>query len=385
LKYLKYLFNTIILTTAGIAGLFAAGHFGVIDFYRPFIVLSGSMEPAIKTGSVVLVKATPQYQLSDVITFKQGKKFVTHRISSVGLQDFTTKGDANKVNDSNPVTKDQIQGRVVTSIPYLGYAAQRAQTPIGFIALVIIPATIIVYEELKTLKKELLTSIKRLTSRFTSQRSYCSNKSENFKPNTNSYRLSASNTKNHFSPPFFRFKTPCTQTPLQIVNSFYSKPALALNKAFVIPFVGTALTVSIISSAYFLDTEASSGNVLGAADNFGEQIAQVWVSNGYDCSKGAADNQLQRGILISKQVDDQVILTVQVNGADPNKSYDLWVNQDLGACPLGSATQVDFLTTDTQGNGNATYETTAYPGASVLWISLSGGSEVLRSSTVNFN
>ncbi len=129
--------------------------------YKLYSVLSGSMEPSIKTGSVVLVKPQTTYKKGDVITVSDSmnpKTPITHRIFSVeeatGGAIFRTKGDANNTPDSDKRMQKDILGKVFLSIPYLGYVATYGKTRDGLIILVIIPVTIIIYSELTTIKNE---------------------------------------------------------------------------------------------------------------------------------------------------------------------------------------------------------------------------------------
>ena len=74
---------------------------------RPFIVLSGSMEPAIKTGSIVYINTNVysyEIEKNDIIAFKLNNQTVTHRVVEVNKNDetFITKGDANKEKDALP-------------------------------------------------------------------------------------------------------------------------------------------------------------------------------------------------------------------------------------------------------------------------------------------
>ena len=102
---------------------------------RPLIVYSGSMEPTIPTGSVLMVKPTNQENLyvGDVITVNQpdGLGIVTHRIQSMQLVDgryvFQTKGNANGFPDPELFTLEHQAGRVMGHVPYLGYAIVYAQ------------------------------------------------------------------------------------------------------------------------------------------------------------------------------------------------------------------------------------------------------------------
>jgi signal peptidase len=135
--------------------------------YRFFVVQSGSMEPKIKTGSVVLVAPSSEYKVGEVITYKINpnanlkdvKSTITHRIIEVqddeGRKTFKTKGDANQSPDLEMATQNSVLGKVRFSIPYAGYAIAFTKTQTGFFVLIVIPATIIVYGELQTIKNEI--------------------------------------------------------------------------------------------------------------------------------------------------------------------------------------------------------------------------------------
>lgn len=99
-------------------------------------VLSGSMEPKIPVGSVVCVKEiNPEELMSgDIITYAiNGGTMVTHRVVAVNQDEQTviTKGDANDVEDGNPVAFSQVVGKEVFHIPYLGYLSIYIKTPLG--------------------------------------------------------------------------------------------------------------------------------------------------------------------------------------------------------------------------------------------------------------
>ncbi|MEN6348008.1 MAG: signal peptidase I [Syntrophomonas sp.] len=96
--------------------------------YAPRVILSGSMEPEIKTGDVVIIHkiAGKDARVGDIILFPYEKDMkVTHRIIAAsdqqGAKLFTTKGDANPEPDSNLVPEDNVQGKVVSVIPKIGW------------------------------------------------------------------------------------------------------------------------------------------------------------------------------------------------------------------------------------------------------------------------
>jgi len=129
---------------------------------KTYVVQSGSMEPAIKTGAVVVVIPSESYGVGDVITFGRGRAEetpTTHRVVEARGQgetaSFTTKGDANEEADNVAIPVRNVVGKVLFDIPYLGYAVAAAQKPLGFVALVVLPALIIIIDQIQTLIREL--------------------------------------------------------------------------------------------------------------------------------------------------------------------------------------------------------------------------------------
>lgn len=98
--------------------------------YSFYSVLTGSMEPTIKTGSIVVVKNANANEIEDedIITFKAGNKgtLVTHRVKEIvnnGNVEFVTQGDANNTVDGSIVTSENLVGKVVLAIPFMGTAS----------------------------------------------------------------------------------------------------------------------------------------------------------------------------------------------------------------------------------------------------------------------
>jgi len=128
---------------------------------RLLTVLSGSMEPAIHTGSVIAIKPADGYKIGDIITFGEISKTkvpTTHRIKDIKITDgrtlYITKGDANNGEDLEPVSKEMIAGKVFFSVPYLGYGLAAIRQPVGFALLLIVPAGIIIYDQVKVILAE---------------------------------------------------------------------------------------------------------------------------------------------------------------------------------------------------------------------------------------
>lgn len=130
--------------------------FGLYN-YKLFVVMSGSMEPTIKTGSVVVIKPQNDYFKGDIVTFQnltKSKTTVTHRIIEATDSAYITKGDANKTADTSELRKGQILGKEILAVPFIGYVINFAKTQAGLIILIVIPAVIIVYNELLSIKNE---------------------------------------------------------------------------------------------------------------------------------------------------------------------------------------------------------------------------------------
>lgn len=100
---------------------------GVLS-YKPYAVISGSMEPVYKRGDMVIVeKRTPEIDIrqGDIIQYQRDGIYITHRIVAVTSQEgetvYTTKGDNNEDNDPWVVTDTQIHGIIRGHIPFVGY------------------------------------------------------------------------------------------------------------------------------------------------------------------------------------------------------------------------------------------------------------------------
>jgi signal peptidase I len=198
--------------------------------YRAYIVQSGSMAPALPAGAIVFTRADGYYGKGDIITFPtSADTLTTHRIHSVefgsaGEPVFVTKGDANEEPDNFRVTSDKIVGQAFLHIPYLGYFADFVRTPKGFVILVVIPASIIVYEELKTIMRVIRQSFPR--------------RRESIQKDSGMTKVGA-----------------------------------------LIPVIGVAFLFLSQTGSFFRDKETSLTNILGAADTYAELKINEFVAN----------------------------------------------------------------------------------------------------------
>jgi len=171
-KVLKILSTIVLVLVLVFAMLIAGVRLFGLDLY---VVLSGSMEPEYKTGSMVYVADCDVNELGvgDVITFTLASDpgtTATHRIVEVKPNEngtgyvFVTKGDANEDIDANPVTPERVVGKPVMCIPYLGKIMQFIQSFPGVIyaiaigaglVFLVVAAEIVSKEALKQKQKDL--------------------------------------------------------------------------------------------------------------------------------------------------------------------------------------------------------------------------------------
>ncbi|WP_010247368.1 signal peptidase I [Acetivibrio cellulolyticus] len=163
----KVILGTIILTTIfSLCFVIAAKMTGSspnVFGYEILTVLSGSMEPSIKTGSIIVIKEkSPMdtYEAGEVVTFrsKDYNMLVTHRIVSEKIVNdtcqYVTKGDNNNAEDLNYITPEDIVGKYIgVRIPFAGYIFSFLKTKSGIIFLLLISFIVLAVPNLiKSLK-----------------------------------------------------------------------------------------------------------------------------------------------------------------------------------------------------------------------------------------
>ena len=110
---------------------------------KTYSIISGSMEPTIHTGDIVIAKETNKenLQIGDIISFRLGQSVVTHRI--IGIEEtengevYTTKGDKNNTEDKVEIKIDLIEGKVIGRIPFMGKIAKLLHGNISIIVIIL--------------------------------------------------------------------------------------------------------------------------------------------------------------------------------------------------------------------------------------------------------
>jgi signal peptidase I len=127
-------------------GLVCVAAAPAIAGYRPVVVVSGSMEPSVRTADVVLTLPSDGYGLDvgTVIRHHAADRSVLHRIVDTTADGYVTKGDANLHADSTPVRHDDVDGVGFLLVPFVGLPNTWVQTGqwIRLLLLAVVLATV---------------------------------------------------------------------------------------------------------------------------------------------------------------------------------------------------------------------------------------------------
>ena len=219
------------------------------------IVRSGSMEPAVAVGDLIITRIHKNlaYKIGDIISFKNQEKIVSHRI--IGLENqngrifYKTKGDANKNEDQGLVAESSIIGKAYFRLPYLGRLIAFTKTSAGFSLAVIFPALLVIAFEIQNIFKEI-------------------KKQKTIHPETQ-------------KQPDYPMVTPI----IEVVNftGFSNRHKLGFRMPslkIILPILASTLLV-YSSFAFFSDTETSTSNIFSAAESFGPGPGDIVVNEIY--------------------------------------------------------------------------------------------------------
>ncbi len=126
--------------------------------YGSLTVLSGSMEPTLHVGDVVVEHRVPplSVRIGDVVTFRDPEdpiRLYTHRVVSMSASEgsvaFVTRGDANTGVERWSIPRGGTVGRVEYRLPLLGYVTNRAGSRLGKLALLVLPAMLLGIAEVR--------------------------------------------------------------------------------------------------------------------------------------------------------------------------------------------------------------------------------------------
>ena len=109
--------------------------------YKSYIIKTNSMEPTININDVIITRKVEKDEIKtgDVITFMQNGEVITHRITQIDVNgEYTTKGDNNNIEDTFKIDYENIEGKHVLTIPYLGKVVQALDNKIVFLIITLI-------------------------------------------------------------------------------------------------------------------------------------------------------------------------------------------------------------------------------------------------------
>lgn len=160
IKIGNVLYNILAIVTV-IAVLFVG--FNIVTGAKGYAVTSDSMAKKLNVGDVVFSKKVSFEELEkgDIVTVRINEKsFFTHRIVDIDKENrtVTTRGDANAVNDPIPAKAEMIVGRMVYSVPFLGYISilfNGGSNITLLIVLIILAAVLIAVNTIITRKQKM--------------------------------------------------------------------------------------------------------------------------------------------------------------------------------------------------------------------------------------
>lgn len=120
-----------------------------ISNYEAFVIISESMKPSIHVGDIIVIKKvdTNDIKKEDIITFEKNDEYITHRIKEIKVQNgeisYITKGDNNQTNDDEEVKHNEVKGKMIFKIPYVGKIIIQASNKKVYI--IILAIAIILY------------------------------------------------------------------------------------------------------------------------------------------------------------------------------------------------------------------------------------------------
>jgi signal peptidase I len=145
----------VVIGTLG--GLFLAVGLPNLFDAKSLTVMSGSMQPTINTGDVIVVRQTSPMlvRVGDIVTFRDPlnhARLITHRVREMHIQGdqvlFVTKGDANSSTEQWVVARSGTIGRVAFHIPLLGFLMVWIHSSFGLMLVIVIPTLLLGASEL---------------------------------------------------------------------------------------------------------------------------------------------------------------------------------------------------------------------------------------------
>lgn len=124
---------------------------------KSYAVISGSMQPELKVGDIIIVKQIKEDELKvgDILSFRKNDLIITHRVIRIENEKITTKGDYNNAEDSDKVSYGDIEGKVVYVIPFFGKIVFALRNKIVIIVIILLLYLIYMHSLKQQSKKQI--------------------------------------------------------------------------------------------------------------------------------------------------------------------------------------------------------------------------------------
>ena len=141
-----------------------------------YVVASGSMIPELEVYDVLVVQGHEPFEdleIGDIIVFNRPSdhnRVIVHRVVSITDDDpitLRTKGDANPASIPGtdfPITEEEYIGKVVYTLPQVGYVTQLLKPPINYVIIVVVIGIMVVKQITKRKKEKKITFSDQLDS-----------------------------------------------------------------------------------------------------------------------------------------------------------------------------------------------------------------------------
>ena len=106
------------------------------------VVLSGSMEPALSVGDLLIVREQESYEIGDIVVYQNGNMPVVHRIMELDEETVVTRGDANNTNDE-PLPVTAIKGEVIAAVPQVGQLLWVLKSPVAIVVMLLVAVLLV--------------------------------------------------------------------------------------------------------------------------------------------------------------------------------------------------------------------------------------------------
>ncbi len=141
-----------------------------------YVVASGSMIPELEVYDVLIVQGHEPFEdleIGDIIVFNRPSdhnRVIVHRVVSIIDDDpktLRTQGDANPASIPGtdfPITDEEYIGKVVYTLPQVGYVTQLLKPPINYVIIAVVIGVMVVKQITKRKKEKKITFLEQLDS-----------------------------------------------------------------------------------------------------------------------------------------------------------------------------------------------------------------------------